>query len=394
MLLGEILVQEGVVRPSQVEDALDAQMLHGGRIGTNLVEAGAAAESQIAAALGRQHGLLSAHGEITPTPQALACLPPSFLDEHNVLPARIEGGKLYLLVIDPGDLAVQDHAASVAGKRVVPIVVAEFRMAQLLRRYAGAFRPVRGVDLQAARRFHAGAEPATRAPADADLMSEADFQSLYAAAARGAANRPIGGRESQDDGDLPQIAGVALDEGASAAPPPEGALTPLTFSQAQASLNEVTGRDGAAQALIRFAASGSRRALLLQVHGDSAVGWMAAGEAMPPRACRVIALSLAAPSAFRLVRDSRSHFLGPVHEDAATAPLLQAIGGAPRTAALLPILAAGRVVNILYADNGPDRHASPELGELLILAQRAGRAYEALIAERRAASRAKRARGE
>lgn len=394
MRLGDILIQEGVVSSSQVEDALDAQTLRGGRFGTNLVECGAADEAQLAAALGRQYGVLSAHGEIIPSPEALACLPRSYQDEHNVLPARLEGNKLYLLVMDPTDLPVQDHVAAVTGKRVVPIVVAEFRMAQLLRRYAGAYRPVRGVDLQVAQGLEPAARPADRAPAGPDLMSEADFQALYAAAAHGGVqNVPGAGEEAVDEADLPQIAGVAIDEGAPAAAPPAPELAPVTFAQAQEALDHVIDRDGAAQAVVRFAAGGSRRALLFQVQGDSAIGWMAAGAGMPPGVARAVALSLAAPSPFKLVRDSRSHFLGRLPVDAATAPFLQAIGGAPRTAALLPILAAGRVVNILYADNGPDQHASPELGELLIVAQKAGRAYEALIAERRSASRARPPKG-
>jgi hypothetical protein len=383
MLLGEILMREGVLRSEQLEEALAAQMIYGGRIGTNLVECGFATEAQIASALARQHGVPSAHGEIAPSPQALASLPTSFMDEHGVLPARLEGGTLYLLVVDPGDVGVQDQVARATGKRVVPIVIAELRMAHLLRRYAGAFRPVRGLGLQAAR-------PTSREPAAPDLISEADFQALYAAVAGGGGRAaPLAGEGAPEVDDLPQIAGVALDEGGPGAPPASEGLTPMTFSEAQAAVQGAADRDGVAKALIRCAASGFQRALLFQVHGESATGWMAAGASLPPRAVPAIALSLATPSAFKLVRDSRSHFLGPLRVDAATAPLFEAMGGAPRTAALLPILAVGRVVNILYGDNGPDQHATPELGELLILAQGVGRAYEALIAQRRSAFRAR-----
>ena len=49
----------------------------------------------------------------------------------------------------------------------------------------------------------------------------------------------------------------------------------------------------------------------------------------------------------------------------------------------MPLLAAGRVVNILYADGGPGEFASPDIGELLILSQSVGRSYEAMIVARR-----------
>jgi hypothetical protein len=42
---------------------------------------------------------------------------------------------------------------------------------------------------------------------------------------------------------------------------------------------------------------------------------------------------------------------------------------------------------VLYGDNGPGQFASPDVGELLILAQKVGRSYEAMIAARRAGRR-------
>ena len=54
-------------------------------------------------------------------------------------------------------------------------------------------------------------------------------------------------------------------------------------------------------------------------------------------------------------------------------------GGVPRSALALPLLALGRVVNVLYADNGRGEEVEAgDLGELLILATRISQSYEVL----------------
>ena len=80
MLLGEMLLSDGTLRPDQVEEALAAQVINGGRLGTNLVELGHLTEEQLARALGKQHGVAAAWGEIVPSPQALSMVVPSLMN--------------------------------------------------------------------------------------------------------------------------------------------------------------------------------------------------------------------------------------------------------------------------------------------------------------------------
>jgi hypothetical protein len=59
-------------------------------------------------------------------------------------------------------------------------------------------------------------------------------------------------------------------------------------------------------------------------------------------------------------------------------------GGAPRTSFAMPILARGRVVNVLYADNGRGQLVDGTgVGELLILATKIGQSYEVLLSRAR-----------
>src|SRR5690606_41057219 len=57
---GQILIAEGFLRAEAVERALRSQAIHGGRLGTNLVEQLAIGLDEMAEVLGRQHGMPAA----------------------------------------------------------------------------------------------------------------------------------------------------------------------------------------------------------------------------------------------------------------------------------------------------------------------------------------------
>jgi hypothetical protein len=169
-------------------------------------------------------------------------------------------------------------------------------------------------------------------------------------------------------------------------PPPEedeGEDQPLAFEEATRLLSEATGRSAIARLVLRYARSIFQRAMLLTIHRGVALGWDALGEDVDRWSFRSVMIPLEEPSVFQLVVNSRAHFLGGLTKTPVNIEFLRAMGKkVPRSAFLLPVLVRGRVVNILYADNGHKAHASSNIGELLILAQRISRCYESLFARK------------
>lgn len=160
-------------------------------------------------------------------------------------------------------------------------------------------------------------------------------------------------------------------------------LSPLSFKEAVAEIGKADGRDAVARAVLRYARSKAARAVLLSIQGDVALGWDAVGEDLDPAVARTIVFPLTSPSAFRLVRESRSHYIGPLGKDAANVRFLKLAGKKwPSSAVLLPVLFRGRVVYILYVDNGHKQQVNPEVGELLILSQNISRSMEQMVAKR------------
>lgn len=175
-------------------------------------------------------------------------------------------------------------------------------------------------------------------------------------------------------------------------PPPPEDLSPLSFKDAVASIAKAEGREGVARAVLRYARTNAARAVLLNVQGDVALGWDAVGDELTPDLARRIAFPLSVPSAFRLVRESRSHYIGPLGKESGNVRFLKLAGKKwPASAVLLPVLFRGKVAYILYVDNGHKQQVNPDVGELLILSQNITRSMEQLVAKRQAAPAPRRA---
>lgn len=395
--LGEMLLAEKLVQPGQLEEALETQVVHGGRLGTNLVELGFLQEPDLARMLGKQHSLPFASGEMVPDPTALALVSPRFYDDEDVLPMRLDATRLTVAVLGPAQIKATDALGFKAGKRVVTVVIPEFRMNQLLRAHCKAFRPMRPIDVNALRPSARKKDEPTLTPGDAgELINEDDFAKIYAKAVDGAHEdeEVIEGSVIEEEQAIvsPPTAGDPIRPPLPSAPYPPGAnvekqAPPLTFAEAQKELQTSTNREDIARTVLQFARSKFRRSLLLNVQGDLVTGWKGLGKGVTVRAVRRIGVTLREANTFKLVRDLKSHFIGPMKHTPGMAVFYELLGGGyPQTAVILPLLVRGKLVHLLYVDHGPDQLTPPDIGELLILSQSVTRSYEALIRQRKAAT--------
>jgi hypothetical protein len=160
--------------------------------------------------------------------------------------------------------------------------------------------------------------------------------------------------------------------------------SPLSFDEARSLLAQVHDRNEIARIVLRYTRSRARRGVLLTVqpHLDErlAMGWDLLGEGLAPSLVHDLRLSLSGPSVLRLADETRGHVLGPLSDSPANAELSRLLGGAPKSAFVAPILASGRVVNLLYLDDGPGRFMPPDIGEVLILCRHINTSYDALLA--------------
>src|ERR1043165_8656273 len=125
MRLGELLLAEKLISKDALDEALEEQVLQGGRLGTNLMEMGFLQEKDLARCLGKLHNCAFASGEMTPDPRAMALIDSKFADSKDVLPMRLDATRISVAVIDPHDHETLHAIGFKTGKRVVPVVVPE-----------------------------------------------------------------------------------------------------------------------------------------------------------------------------------------------------------------------------------------------------------------------------
>ena len=412
MRIGEILLRERHVTEEGLEEALEWQVLYGGRLGTNLLELQLVGEEQLARALGKQLGCEVAWGELQPEPELIPLLPKHVADRDEMVPWKLEKRRLKVLCTEI-HLEKMDQLGYKLGRVCVPVIAPEYRIFQLLRGSYGATRQMRALDfgvVPTEGRKRKKQEQAAAPQAAGELIDEASFNDIY--------NRVVQGRSgaTPPHGSAPVAAAApapapevieALPEDAilgelpsapvepppppawqEPAPPPPAPLedAPIDFKEALRLLEGVSDRKAIAHLVLRASLSKAKRALLLQVQGGVALGWDGLGDGLE-QAAQIVAIPLGAPSAFQLVVNTRSHFLGPLQKTPLNVRFLAQLGKkVPLSSMIVPILHRGRVSHLLYLDNGHKQQAPTDVGEMLILSQRIGQTVEALVQRKRKAA--------
>lgn len=117
--LGELLIDFGVINPTQLESALQLQKQKGGLVGELLVEMGFAKEEDIAQALTVQYGFpylpLSSY-EISS--EIINFIPGKIARKYVLIPIDKIGNNLTLVMSNPLNASAIDEVESVSGCNV------------------------------------------------------------------------------------------------------------------------------------------------------------------------------------------------------------------------------------------------------------------------------------
>jgi hypothetical protein len=386
--LGAHLIDQGVLDRDQLAQALEAQVVCGGRLGTNLVELGLLDLDQLSDHLSAMTGVAVPPKDWleSPAPNALALLPKEVLEQRGALPLRADPAKLHLAMLDPTNQALLDELARIAGRTVIPYVLPELRLRFALERHAGIVRPVRLANvakkLEGVRR-RASAQPDER-PEEVrlrealgisalgqgeDLIDESDFAELH--------QRLVAAREHAAGGPAPR-AQAELAQGDVVA-----TMLPDDPIALEAALADALDRDSAARAALALARRHVEAAALLVVHRGMVIGLLGSGGELE-RHIEAVLVPLDAESAFAHAAARNEPYRGAPPATPLDGRVLRALGRASaREIALLPIPVRGRVVNLLYVDGGDGPLAETALGALSALTVCIARSYERIILSRK-----------
>lgn len=363
MRLGTLLLRDGVITLSQLEAALRAQVIYGGRLGTNLVELGFVELDALAGYLSRvlEVPLATRDHFENASSEALEALGPALADVYTAVPLGFEdhgdARVLALALAEPKNEHTIEKLATQCGYPIRAYCAPEMRLYYYLENYFHLTRKARYVRSGTAKRSPGYMDDRRRsqpthglaAPPSVLLMPQSE--------------------DGQSGGYVPDTPG-----------------TRLSFEETLRRIQGTRHRDAIGELLMDFAIGRCGAAVLFLLRDQNALGWRvySVDSVGMEESVEELSLPLAGLSSLQIARDSGEPFRGPAPSAGKPAErrLWEATGTArePSEMAVLPIRVRQRVVNLFYAHPLPGLELGDELyDQLVALAAAAGDAYGRLL---------------
>ncbi|MFC1779116.1 hypothetical protein ACFLZU_02080 [Thermodesulfobacteriota bacterium] len=376
--LGELLIKKNLLTQAQLEAALQAQVIFGGKLGTVLIEMGLITENILAEILGQLINIPCAKpGQLQNIPDyVIKIISPELAEKHKVMPVSVIGKKLTLAMADPRNLQSIDEISFRTGYIVMPILALEVRLVFALENYYGVKRTMRYIappkqvreELNQLNVLETSDGPVEARDTDEELGthgSEHIYEKPAAEPAQPVAAAEVVEDEIEELGDDDLIEELEDEE--------------ITLATTAQTLIGITDRNDVADAVIAYLGANYTRAALFMVVAGQVTGWRSAKEGQPIPGFEQFQLPLSEPSVLKTAVESNSFFLGPVPQSGANLALTTFLGKpAPQSALLMPMSMLGRVVGLIYVDD-PKADLSEAVVDVQQLSSKALMAFEILI---------------
>ena len=351
MKLGTRLLRDGAIGLSELEAALRAQVLYGGRLGTNLVELGFIDVDELG------HYLSLTLGAPEATNKLFEAAPDDLIESVSAQTAetfvafplrRERDGATAVAVLDPLNTVALVALENAMGVPIRPYAAAEIRIYYYLEKHYKIERSVRYVRTNSAPRLQGSVE-----------------------------RRRVQG--------APRVVRVEPRRSRTI----EKMTPPLeSFEQLYGVIDAASERETVADALIRFGEGRLDVLVALLIRDRKAMGWLfhSVFESARTTAIDQLSIPLDELSTLKLAYDASEPYWGPlpVRDPSLESELWSATGltsalvTPPERVLVVPVLVRDRVVQLLFACNRGDLSGQLRR-ELIALAGKAGEAYTRLI---------------
>jgi type IV pilus assembly protein PilB len=134
--IGELLLKEKRITPEQLQEALNYQRQHGGKLGFNLVRLGYVRDEEITALLSKQYGVPSIDlGQFEIDPGVIKLIPAETAQKYQIVPLSRAGATLTIAMTDPTNVFAMDDIKFMTGYNVEPVVASETAVLDALQTY-------------------------------------------------------------------------------------------------------------------------------------------------------------------------------------------------------------------------------------------------------------------
>jgi type IV pilus assembly protein PilB len=136
--IGELLLKEKRITPEQLQEALNYQRQHGGKLGFNLVKLGHVKDDEITALLSKQYGVPSiALAQFEIDPAVVKLVPAETAQKYQIVPLSRSGASLTIAMTDPTNVFAMDDIKFMTGYNVEPVVASETAVIDAIQKYYG-----------------------------------------------------------------------------------------------------------------------------------------------------------------------------------------------------------------------------------------------------------------
>jgi type IV pilus assembly protein PilB len=136
--IGELLLKEKRISPEQLQEALNYQRQHGGKLGFNLVKLGYVRDEEITALLSKQYGVPSiALGQFEIDAAVIKLVPAETAQKYQIVPLSRSGATLTIAMTDPTNVFAMDDIKFMTGYNVEPVVASETAVVEAIQHYYG-----------------------------------------------------------------------------------------------------------------------------------------------------------------------------------------------------------------------------------------------------------------
>ena len=137
--IGELLVRENLVSPTQLKKARDRSKRDGSRLGAELARLGYIDEGELTTFLSRHYGVPSVDLSAIDIPQeVLDLIPAEVARRHQCIPVNRSGSTLVVAMADPSNIYAVDDLKFMTGYEIEPVVASESALEEAIHHYYGA----------------------------------------------------------------------------------------------------------------------------------------------------------------------------------------------------------------------------------------------------------------
>jgi len=379
--LGEQLVAEKLLSSQQLEEAVEAQCLYGGRLGTNILELGYLSDERLAESLSQNLELPSIRlSHLLRVPEeVIELVDPNLARLHLVVPCNLVNNKLYLVMADPTDTTLKGMLEYQLNFEVVPVIVPEIYLRIALNKYYGIemstrfYRTSKQLISEYREHYFTLLKKKRRKVKDPELIAANDLYipDDYWPMLKNETDKPFDGVTLIRNSANATQADINAEEKNTTTELSEAQI----FEKFCKSLVNTNTRHELGEKIIKFLEPQFTGVSLLTVKDREATGWIGSSFGQRIKKYEDLHISLEDHSILKTISESKTHFLGAMPKDSgANIKFVSHFGGHfPKHLCLIPLVLKDRVVGIFHIQDTRDGFEEKlqdfeEIGHKLVMA--------------------------